>query len=469
MMKRSTIYIVIAVAIAAIAGALLWRPWASGQEAQTGRSAVVERGSMLVAVTASGRIEPEARVNLTFDTPGRVAEVLVEEGDTVEGGDVLAQLDTRQLETQVAQSRASLEQAESQLAELKSQPRPREVEKAEANVRDAQARVSSAAASRDQIKRGPTQAEIAAAEARVAEAEKQRKLAQRAYDEIDESNEEQKEHANYDLYTAKQQLAAAEANLQDVLDGADEEEVRAAEADVWAAAAQRDAAQAQLDLLLAGATEEEIAEAEAQVAQARAALELAELSLENATLRAPFDGVVSRVNVTIGETPPAQGPALVVLDNSQFHMTVSVDEVDVAQLALGQTAEVTLDALPGAVITGTVKQIAPIATLEGGVVTYDVTIDLLPTDEPIRADMSAEATIEVEELEDVLMIPTWVVRIDRDTGQTYVHRRIDGDVERVDVTLGVRDRGFAQVLEGLSEGDELVRLEEENGFDFGPR
>jgi HlyD family secretion protein len=150
-------------------------------------------------------------------------------------------------------------------------------------------------------------------------------------------------------------------------------------------------------------------------------------------------------------------------------MTVSVDEVDVAQLALGQTAEVTLDALPGAVITGTVKQIAPIATLEGGVVTYDVTIDLLPTDEPIRADMSAEATIEVEELEDVLMIPTWVVRIDRDTGQTYVHRRIDGDVERVDVTLGVRDRGFAQVLEGLSEGDELVRLEEENGFDFGPR
>jgi HlyD family secretion protein len=469
MMKRSTIYIVIAVAIAAIAGALLWRPWASGQEAQTGRSAVVERGSMLVAVTASGRIEPEARVNLTFDTPGRVAEVLVEEGDTVEGGDVLAQLDTRQLETQVAQSRASLEQAESQLAELKSQPRPREVEKAEANVRDAQARVSSAAASRDQIKRGPTQAEIAAAEARVAEAEKQRKLAQRAYDEVDESNEEQKEHANYDLYTAKQQLAAAEANLQDVLDGADEEEVRAAEADVWAAAAQRDAAQAQLDLLLAGATEEEIAEAEAQVAQARAALELAELSLENATLRAPFDGVVSRVNVTIGETPPAQGPALVVLDNSQFHMTVSVDEVDVAQLALGQTAEVTLDALPGAVITGTVKQIAPIATLEGGVVTYDVTIDLLPTDEPIRADMSAEATIEVEELEDVLMIPTWVVRIDRDTGQTYVHRRIDGDVERVDVTLGVRDRGFAQVLEGLSEGDELVRLEEENGFDFGPR
>ncbi len=468
-MKRSTIYIVIAVAIAASAGALLWRPWASEQETQTGRSTVAERGSMLVAVTASGRIEPKARVNLTFDTPRHVAEVLVEEGNVVESGDLLARLDIRQMETQVARSRASLEQAVAQLAELKSQPRQREVEKAEASLRDAQARVSSAAANRDQLKNGPTSAQIAAAEARVAEAEKQRKLAQRAYDEVDEGNEEAKEHANYDLYTAKQQLAAAEANLENVLSGTDEEEVRAAEAEVWSAAAQRDAAQAQLDLLLAGASEEEIAESEAQVAQARAALEMAELAMENATLRAPFDGIVSRVNVQAGETAPAQGPAIVMLDNSQFHMTVKVDEMDVAQLTPGQTVEVTVDALSDAVITGTVGRIAPIATLDGGVVTYDVTINLLPTDEPIRADMSAEATIEVAELEDVLKIPTWVVRLDRDTGQAYVHRRVGDEVERVDIELGVRDQGFVQVLEGLSEGDTLVRLTDETSFDFGPR
>jgi HlyD family secretion protein len=83
--------------------------------------------------------------------------------------------------------------------------------------------------------------------------------------------------------------------------------------------------------------------------------------------------------------------------------------------------------------------------------------------------MTANATIVVEELADVLMIPTWVVRVDRNAGQMYVHRQMGDGVERVDVQLGVRYEGFAQVLEGLSEGDQVVRLPESNGFDFGAR
>jgi multidrug efflux pump subunit AcrA (membrane-fusion protein) len=73
----------------------------------------------------------------------------------------------------------------------------------------------------------------------------------------------------------------------------------------------------------------------------------------------------------------------------------------------------------------------------------------------------------------VLKIPTWVVRVDRDTGQTYVQRQggdIRGDdVERVDVELGVRYGGFAQVLDGLAEGDEVVWVPESTPFDFGGR
>jgi multidrug efflux pump subunit AcrA (membrane-fusion protein) len=65
------------------------------------------------------------------------------------------------------------------------------------------------------------------------------------------------------------------------------------------------------------------------------------------------------------------------------------------------------------------------------------------------------------------MVPTWVVRVDRDAGQTYVHRRAGDDVERVDVELGVRHGGFAQVLDGLTEGDEVVWVPESTPFDFG--
>jgi HlyD family secretion protein len=161
-------------------------------------------------------------------------------------------------------------------------------------------------------------------------------------------------------------------------------------------------------------------------------------------------------------------PAITLLDTSNFHMTVGVDEIDVGKLAVGQSARITLDALPDTVITGLVERIAPAATLEGGVVIYDVVIALDPIDAPIRADMTANATIIVEELADVLKIPTWVVRVDRDTGQTYVHQRVGEEVVRTDVTLGVRHEGVAQVLSGLSEGDEAIWVQE-SMFGFGPQ
>ena len=104
-MKRSARYVILGVIIvgAAIAiGAVVWRSRQAGEPPEeAARSAVVERGKMLVAVSASGNIEPAARVNLAFESPGRVAEVVVEVGDSIETGDVLARLDTRQLELQV--------------------------------------------------------------------------------------------------------------------------------------------------------------------------------------------------------------------------------------------------------------------------------------------------------------------------------------------------------------------------------
>jgi HlyD family secretion protein len=468
-MKRRTIYVILVLALLAAAGGVIfWRTRSSADTQEAARSAVVERGQMTVAVTASGRIEPEARVGLTFETPGRVARVLVEEGDRVDSGDVLARLHTDQLAVQVEQARATLGSAEAQLAELRAGPRVKEIEQAEANLRAASAQLSAAAANRDQVASGSTEAEIASARAQVAQANTAKEVAQDAYDRIEDEGEE-KEQANYDLYTAKQELAAAEARLEDLLAGSDQNELRAAQANVAAAAAQRDASQAQLEQLLAGPTEQDIAEAQAQVDQAQAALESAGLSLRNASLRAPFSGVVSEINLTPGEMSPTRQPPVVLVDDSALHMTISVDELDISRLKVGQNAEVTVEALPEASVTGTIRTIAPIATTETGVVTYDVCIDLATTDAPLRTDMTANATIVVEQLTDVLKIPTWVVRIDQETGQTFVNRRVGDETERVDVELGARYEGTVQVLSGLSEGDEVVRLEESTALDFGPQ
>jgi len=467
-MRRTTLYVILgAVVVAAAAGAVVWRSRPAASPEEETRSAVVERGTLLVAVSASGSIEPQTHVSLAFEGAGRVAEVQVEMGDKVEAGDVLAQLDTRQLALQVQQALAAVDLAEAQLAQLQAGARPDEVTAAEANVRAAEAQVSAAAANRDQLEAGPSAAQIAAAKAQVASVELQRLVTRYAHDKtVDETRDARKrEQVRYDLYAADKALAAAQAELDGLLAGADADAVRAARANVLVAAAQRDAAQAQFDLLLAGATGEQITDAEAQVAQAQVALELAELSLRHATLRAPFDGVVAAVNVTAGEMAPAALPAITLLDTSGFRVAISVDEMDVGRLAEGQVAQVTLDALPDVVIAGAVERIAPAATFEGGVVTYDVVIELASSDVPLRAGMTANVTIVVEELADVLKIPTWVVRVDRDTGQTYVHQQKGDEVERVDVDLGVRHEGIAQVLGGLAEGDVLV-FQEATSFGF---
>ena len=107
--------------------------------------------------------------------------------------------------------------------------------------------------------------------------------------------------AGLQLVIARKETEAAQAQLNDLLAGADPESLRAASANLAAAEAQRDGAQAQLELLKAGSAPDQIAEAQAQVDQARAALTLAQLTLDRATLSAPFDGEVAAVNVKTGE------------------------------------------------------------------------------------------------------------------------------------------------------------------------
>jgi HlyD family secretion protein len=500
-MNRKTLYVVLGiVAIAAVAGAVYWQ-WQqrSARPIEDLRSTVVERGSLLVAVSASGNIEPQKRVDLAFDASGQVVEVAVEVGDRVEAGDLLARLATERLSLQVDQAEANLAVAEAQLSRLQAGPRSEEVSAAEANLRAAEAQLDAAAAERDQVTSGATTAQIAAAEAEVASALTQQKKAddwhettmkcrtikKKAGDVIPlpggqvitltEGFEETicpllgvpEEQARYRLEAADEALRAARGRLKELEKGADQDQLRAAQSNVAAAAASRDAALAQLDLLLEGAAQEQIAAAEAGVAQAQASLKQAELALQQATLEAPFKGVVAGVDVEPGEQASAGLPAVTLVDPSRFHVILAVDEIDIATLSQGQNARLTFDALPDTVVTGTVDYVASAAQLDGGVVTYDVRIDLAATDAPIRADMTASAAIVVQQLSDILRIPTWVVRVDSDTGQTYVHRRVGDQFERVDVRLGARSEGVAQVLDGPSEGDLVIRLPESAPFGFG--
>jgi multidrug efflux pump subunit AcrA (membrane-fusion protein) len=347
-------------------------------------------------VSVTGEVVPAVWATVSAQTGGTVMEVLVEPGDEVAAGTLLALLDPTDAQLAMQQAEASLEAAQAQVALLEAGPRSGEVAAAEAQIEAAQAALAQATAQRDQLTAGATEAEIAAAEAEVVAAELTRKAAEDQYDQIQgKIHGWIEQEAILQLRAAEEALEAAQARLAQVQGGAGAQ-IRAAQAAVQAAEAQQDIAQAQLDLLQAGATAEEVAVAQAAVAQAAAALETARVALDRAEVRAPFAGTVGAVPVRTGELVAPGQPLVMLGDLTTLRVeTTDLDEIDVARVAVGQEAAVTFDALPEQVFTGRVTRISPMAEPGAGGVNYTVIVELEDLDPAIRWGMTAFVDIEV--------------------------------------------------------------------------
>jgi RND family efflux transporter MFP subunit len=202
---------------------------------------------------------------------------------------------------------------------------------------------------------------------------------------------------------ANEAVAAAQAAVDQIKSGASPETVQAYNSAIGVAAQQRKAAEAQLALLNAGATKAQIDAAQAQVDQAKAGLEAAQAALasaqaqlDQATLKAPFAGVIVHLTTEVGEVVTPGVPVLVLVDESKWRMqTNDLSETDVVLVRPGQSATVTLDAFGGRTFHGVVAEVASIAETNRGNTTYAVTLDLDPTDAPLRWGMTAFVDIDV--------------------------------------------------------------------------
>lgn len=250
------------------------------------------------------------------------------------------------------------------------------------------------------------QAQIAAENARQAEAsgvelaEGQLQVAQAQRDQLFQPGTPEQ------VAAAQAQAASARASLERLRGDQRGGSLDAAEAGLLAA-------QASLDRLRADPAAPDVASAQAQVDAARAARDLAQLALDQATLTAPFAGVIAAVNLTPGETPAPALPAVTLADISGFTVDVTVDEIDVSRIAAGQPVTLTLDALPDLRLAGEVQSIAPLAEEQAAVSSYRVRISTEAADPRVRAGMSAGADIVVARREAVLLVPRRAVRSDR--------------------------------------------------------
>lgn len=364
-------------------------------------------------VVAEAVIEPAHWTTLGFKAAGVVVEVLVEEGQAVEAGDLVVMLDSTDAELAVQQAEVALQAAQAQLALSKAGARPQEIAAAQAQVKAAEARQAQAAAQRDQVMAGPGASETAAAEAHVASALADKMKADDAHDATMEcftfenpySGEEREvcpglgpseEQARAFLAAAEEALTAAEARLADLQARPHSSDLRTAEASVGAAKAQRNVAQAQLDVTQAGPTEEEVAVAEAQVTRAQAALEAAEAALAHTEVRAAFAGTVLTVNAEVGNAVgPGQVACVLATVDQLRARTKDLSELDVAGIEVGQSVIVTVDALPEREFEGVVRKVALQAQDVRGEAVFPVTVELMDTgDAPLRWGMTAWVELE---------------------------------------------------------------------------
>jgi len=185
---------------------------------------------------------------------------------------------------------------------------------------------------------------------------------------------------------AEAQVVQAQTNLEKVQLPADRDRIAAAEA----ALAQARAAEVRL---IPDPRESQLAAAAASVAQAESALTLAQINRERAELRAPFDGVIAVVNIDPGDSSVLQGrPAIQIVDDQELRVEAQISDVDITRVILGQTVNVTVDGFAGESFPGTVSFIAPTATTNGSVRTYQVYVTLERQD-GLRAGMNARVTI----------------------------------------------------------------------------
>ncbi|MGB3532919.1 MAG: efflux RND transporter periplasmic adaptor subunit [Microcoleaceae cyanobacterium] len=461
---------------------------------------------LTVRITASGVVQPVRRVNLSPNTQGRLAELYVEQGDRVTAGQVIARMESEELEAQllqaearlarskanlqklqtgtrpeeIAAARARFDQSNARLAELEAGTRSEEVAQAEARLREAEARLADAES-------GSLEDEIAQAQARIVANQAELELAQQrvnryeslqvegavSQDQLEEYYRDQRrltalgDEAERRLQQLQQsqtsQIQRLRATveqerqaLRQLENGARPQEIDRAEAEVAEV-------QSKLNELINGTRIEDIAAAEAEVAEAEGQVRYYQTQLEDSVIRAPFAGVISQRYAVEGafvtpatsasDASSATSTSIVALAKD-LEVLAKIPEADIGQIKPNQRVEIVADAFPDQVFQGRVHLVAPEAVKERDVTLFQARIDIIDGKEKLQSGMNVDLQFVGDRLEDALVVPT--VAIVTNKGQTGVLIPDENNEPTFKpVTIGSQIGNEIQVLDGVNAGEQV--------------
>ncbi len=436
-----------------ISGAYVMSQRSSGTIDLSKFTVPVKSESLTLRIGASGSIVPTQSVNLSPKVAGIVVQLLVEQGDSVTQGQVVARMDRRDLEGQAIQARAAVVQAQARLQELRAGNRVEEIAQAQARVSQAEAELARRRDSQpDSIAEAKSQALAAEATATLSRTRvgRYRQLAEAGAETRDRLDEVVK-----DDQTAQANFQEAQQRLARVQNQTNREIQQAA-------ASVREAQQA-LRLSKQGARPEEIAQAIAAVREAQGRLRVIENQFKDTEIRAPFSGTITQKYATVGAfvtpttsasaTSSATSASIVALARDLEVLAV-VSEKLIGDVHPGQQVEIEPDAYPDEVFTGRVRLISPEAVVEQSVTSFQVRVALVTGQDRLLSGMNADLNFLGDKVDDALVVPT--VAIVTQKGKTGVYRPNEDDKpEFKPVTIGISIGDQTQILEGIEPGERV--------------
>jgi HlyD family secretion protein len=418
-----------------------------GQEAAepTITTAQVRQGDLVISVSGSGTVVPASEIDLGFQSEGYLAQVLVEVGDHVQEDDVLARMETGELEMDVAEAEIDARLAQLDLDDAREMPTDAELADARAAVQNAQSALLVAQYTYSTTLNSDFDSAVRA-----------RLIEYQWYvDQSWEADEKQEEGtiSQGDYEESWEGRAAAEGRLGEVVHEAEMEEL-----DTWndIDQAQNNVYQAweNLQILQSGPTTDTIMRAELDADQAALALEEARSDLEAAELRAPIAGTVVEVTAMGGEYVDTS-PFITLADLEEPVLQFWVEESEMRGVAAGNQVEIVFEALPDDTFTGEVIRVDPALVTVDGTLAVQAWASVDTTSHPanLLGGMNADVEIISAEARDTLIAPIQALReLGPDQYAVFVVQP-DGELVLRPVQVGLQDFVNAEILSGLELGE----------------
>lgn len=493
-MKKALPYIIAAVVI--IGGIVGFGAYRRSQAAQSNdnlQTQVADRGLLVASVGATGLVRANQTAVLTWQTTGTIDAVNVKVGDSVTEGDELASLRQSSLPQSVILAQGELISAQQSLDDLLNSELPAaQALQALEEAQNALAIYESSLSSRQ----AEAYLALQAAQDALEKAEKARENlnypraneqtledAEDAYNQAVEMVEQIEDAL--DVFPDDQNLRSALFDAQRARDNAlsqlnwyrgerTDEEFATADANLQQAQATLELAQYEYDRLVGTANSAELALLQAQLSDAErnyesfrdgppsdqvtaleARIAASEATISLTKLNAPFAGTITTVSIMRGDQVAPGVSAIRIDDLSRLLVDVSVSEVDINRVKVGQPVSLSFDAISGKTYSGTVSEVSTVGSVVQGVVEFPVTVELTDPDENVRPGMTAAVNIVVEEKQNVLLVPNRAVRVIEGQRVVYI---LDGEmIKRVDLELGASSDTNSEVIGGdLKEGDQII-------------